>query len=215
MKNCPFCGNLIADDATFCGFCGNKIVTERAQTQVPPTASAQQTEKISISIDKNSTFVSPDEYVVATLKNGMMLNVLSGEGLKTEDAVLTNKRMYYNHSTGILNVHSQEEKVNIKDITGTKIASYNPLGILYLGILVLIAGIIFGVSMEEMVFVVPFVFAALFLILLYFFAKKSFLKIEYAGGDIRFSVKKYGKEKIRAFQKAIYAIKDEFEKQDK
>ena len=119
--------------------------------------------------------------------------------------MLTNKRLYYNHKTGILNIRAQEEKVNVKDITGSKITDFNPLGILILSILLLVLGIIFILDDTDYWFFLP---VALVLALVYYFAKKSYLKIEYAGGSIFFSVKKYGKENIQRFQKCIYAVKD-------
>ncbi len=191
---CPNCGHNNADGSGFCVECGTKFNAETEQAQATPQATAAPAPSA------NSIFVSEDEYVVATLKNGMALNMISGEGLKTEDAIITNKRLYYNHKTGVINVRSQEEKVNIKDITGTKIANYNPIGILILGALVLIVALI-----AKLWAMIP---AALVFVVVYFLAKKCHLKIEYAGGFIYFSVKKYGMNNIRAFQKAIYTLKD-------
>ena len=180
----------------FCLQCGNKLnaEAESAQPANPANPTAAQNDQ------KNNTFVSDDEYVVATLKNGMVLNVISGEGLKTEDAIITNKRLYYNHKTGIVNVRSQEEKVNIKDITGTKIANFNPIGILIIAALAFIVALIAKVWA-----LIPI---ALLIAVFFFIARKCHLKIEYAGGAIYFSVKKYGMNNIRAFQKAIYTLKD-------
>ena len=60
-----------------------------------------------------------------------------------------------------------------------------------------------------------FLSIALVLYIAYHLAKKSHLKIEYAGGTIYFSVKKYGKENIRKFQKSIYIVKDSIEADQK
>ena len=140
----------------------------------------------------------------------MVDNILSGEGFKTEGAVLTNKRLYYSHKKGIINVYTQDEKVDVKDITGSKVTNFNPLGILILSILALTVGGIFSILLEApelmAASILPFLF--LFLFLIYLFARKSHLRIEYAGGSIYFSVKKYKKENIRLFQKCIYIVKD-------
>lgn len=193
MRTCHSCGHNNADTSDFCVECGAKFNPEAEQAQSANSTAAQNK-------PQNTAFVSEDEYVVATLKNGMALNVLSGEGLKSEDAIITNKRLYYNHKTGVINIRSQEEKVNIKDITGTKIANYNPIGILILGALLLIVAFI-----AKIWALIP---GSLVFVVVYFIAKKCHLKIEYAGGSIYFSVKKYGMNNIRAFQKAIYILKD-------
>ena len=49
-------------------------------------------------------------------------------------------------------------------------------------------------------------------VFVFVFLKKKYLRIEYAGGSIHFSVKKYGIQNIQAFQRSIYAVKDSFEK---
>lgn len=207
MKTCPSCGYNNTDDSLFCTSCGNMLASECSQAQTSTSADTMKDDRINIVFPNSSSFVSSDEYVVATLSNGMALNLISGEGLKTEDAILTNKRLYYNHQTGVFNISTQEEKVNVKDITGSKIASFNPIGILIMSILFFVVGII-SILSRIFGFVQIFLPIAFVLFLLYFITKKSHLKIEYAGGAIYFSVKKYGKENIRMFQKSIYAIKD-------
>ncbi|MBE6709047.1 MAG: zinc ribbon domain-containing protein [Ruminococcaceae bacterium] len=202
MRICTSCGHNNSDTAAFCALCGNPLVAGPADN----SDYTQQNDRINFDFSENNVFVSNDEYVVATLKNGIVNNILSGEGIKTEDAVLTNKRLYYNHKTGIINIHTQEEKVNIKDITGSKIATFNPVGLLILSILLFLVGFI-GLFAKEEEVAVAFIPATLLLIV-YFIVKKSHLKIEYAGGSIYFSVKKYGQKNIRNFQKCIYAVKD-------
>ncbi len=215
MKICPVCRHSNADESTFCLACGNKLADEGRQVQTIKPAVNQQKDRINVAFPQNNDFVSNDEYVVATLSNGVVLNLVSGEGFKTEDAVLTNKRLYYNHKTGILNIQTQEEKVNIKDITGSKITNYNPLGIFILAIFVAVFGLFGSIAASDFEIFPIFLLASLFLFVVYLFIKKSHLKIEYAGGSIYFSVKKYGKENIIKFQKSIYAVKDHIESNQK
>ncbi len=216
MRVCPSCGNNNADGAVFCTYCGNEFAPE-TETQNFNTAETQETtkpsknERISINLPNGNDFVSKDEYVVAALTNGFADNVLSGEGFKTEGAVITNKRLYYNHRQGVINIRTQEEKIDIKDITGSKIANFNPLGLLILSILILLIGIIAALVEEDEEIFFAMLPAALVFFVAYICAKKSHLRIEYAGGAISFSVKKYGKENIRKFQKCIYAVKDSIE----
>lgn len=220
MKVCSACGNNCEDNAIFCTSCGNAFEVEATEEQnfnaetvfeePQTTEEPKKDEKISINFP-DGIFVSKDEYLVANLENGVFENIISGEGFKSEGAVLTNKRLYYNHKRGILNVRRQEEKIDVKDITGTKIATFNPVGLLILPILLIIVAVLGTISTEEPSLFMPLILPAFVLFLIYLFAKKSHLKIEYAGGAIYFSVKKYGKENIRRFQKAIHAVKDYIE----
>lgn len=41
-----------------------------------------------------------------------------------------------------------------------------------------------------------------------FYEKSAAHRIDYAGGSIRFSVKKYGLNNVRVFQRSIFARKD-------
>lgn len=229
MKTCNNCNTQNADDSQFCVGCGmrfeavNTVADETSYNDannVPP----QSTESWNLFNENTDVirptgtdrFVSADEYVIATLENGYAMNMISGEGLKKEDAILTNRRLYYNHTEGILNVRTQEEKVNVKDITGTKIADYNPIYLLILSI-IMFAIILFGLAVGSssrggFPMVLPTLFSpALIFLVLYFVLKKKYLKIEYAGGAIHFSVKKYGMQNIQMFQKSIHAVKDYIE----
>ena len=233
MKYCAFCGSANADEIAFCASCGNPFATEQNQSSnvkqaAPRVNQAQQFNQApsvnrapvsnpapmqqnvggNVNPSNNGAFVSADEHVVATLSNGMVANILSGEGLMNEEALLTNKRLYYTHKTGIINIRAKEEKVNVKDITGTKITNYNPIGIIVMAVLTLLIGIFCTVGNQDPVYLITFLPLTVVFLLFYFFFKKSFLKVEYAGGSISFSLKKYKKENIQSFQKSIYAVKD-------
>ncbi|MBR2876131.1 MAG: zinc ribbon domain-containing protein [Clostridia bacterium] len=209
MKQCAFCGKDNADDSSFCISCGKELGATASQAQAVNPVPVQPNVNSNVPPKKNSGFISDDEYVVASLLNSKALNILSGEGVKSEDAVLTNKRLYYTSKKGILNINAQEEKVNVKDITGTKIANNNPLGLLVISALALIIGLIMAITNNEIeMFFFIFLPVTLVLLFVYLFLKKSKLRIEYAGGSISFSVKKYKKENIQFFQKSIYLVKD-------
>ena len=210
MKFCNFCAHNNGDEATFCDSCGTPL-----DAQTLDTKTANQSNRGDIKFPTNNDFISADEYVVATLTNGIVDNILSGEGLKEEDAILTNKRLYYNHKTGLINTHTQNEKVNVKDITGTKISTFNPVGLLLVSIFAIVLGIVSALASEDVGLLALSVPIALAFALAYLIAKKAYLKIEYAGGSIGFSVRKYGKENISNFQKCIYAVKDRLDESDK
>lgn len=207
MNKCASCGYENLDNATFCASCGKDLTAQNEQPQQTP-ASEPKADRVNVNPSLNSVFVSNDEYVVATLSNGVVDNIITGEGFKTEDAVLTNKRMYYKHKTGIINIHSQVEVVDVKDITGTKILNRNPFGALIFSILMLIAGVIVFIDANRIEILVSAALAAVVLLVIYLIARRSHLRIEYAGGAIYFSVKRYRKSNILNFQKSIYAVKD-------
>lgn len=148
-------------------------------------------------------FVDPDEKIVATLKNGIVKNLISGEGFKNEDAILTDKRMYYNHTNGIINTIRVEEKIDVQDITGTKILDVKPRILIVLAFIAAIAGFAIG---DEAIGIG--LISAVVLALIYMFSVKKHLRIEYAGGNINFSVRKYSLKNVQAFQCAIHSLKD-------
>ena len=133
----------------------------------------------------------------------------SGEGLKNEQAVLTDKRLYYNHREGLINRISTREIVDAADITGTKITDNKPYSILIVAILILIGSIIGASSADDGSILASGIIVAIIFLITFLVLIKKWLVIEYAGGRIRLSVKKYGMNNIIAFQKAIYRVKTE------
>lgn len=233
---CPVCDNQVADNVKFCSVCGTVLAPQAPVSannfqqnvnpvsntpndinfrqnvnpapKMPAAASFQQNAGTPPNTFGGSAFISKDEHEIARLSNGAVTNLISGEGFKTEGAVLTNKRLYYNHKTGVINVRNQNEMVDVKDITGTKIANYNPIGMLILAALAIVVGIIILIDSGDAEIFIPVIAAALLFVAVYFITKKSHLRIEYAGGAIYFSVKKYGKENVHNFQKSIHAAKE-------
>lgn len=208
MKICKSCGSNNVDEAIFCASCGKELVGENKQVQVNNSVSAQQNGKINVTSSKNGVFVSDDEYVVSTL---------SGKNLETENVVLTNKRLYYNYTiSSILTRRTQNEVVDVEDITGAKIANTNPIGALIIAALALVVGVFMAIANEDVemlcIFCLPI---AVIFTLLYLFLRRAHLKIEYAGGSISFLVKKYKNEKVKAFQKSIYIVKDSIDANNK
>lgn len=224
MKICNICQTMNDDDSKFCLKCGNSFVQAnpqmnqqaqqpniQQQTQQQPSDNSQRAASSTKEITPTGTgrFVNADEYVIATLENGIAMNLISGEGFKKEDAILTNRRLYYNHKDGIINVRRCEEKVNVKDITGTKITSFSPFGFLITSIISLLLSLLTSFELPDlMYYAIPL---AIVFFILFFSLKKKFLRIEYAGGSINFSVKKYGMQNIQAFQKSIHSVKDYIE----
>lgn len=165
-------------------------------------------------------FISPQEKVVATLGQCALTSFASGDGWADQDAILTDKHLYYIHSHGILTREKHREIVNVNDITGTKIVDYNPLAYLIIGAF-FVALTIFEMidryvkSLNDMGMIVSgssfSFFLGLYLgipfLIMYFIFKKKFLSIEYPGGSIKFKLRRYKMEQVIEFQKSVHKIK--------
>lgn len=231
--NCPKCGSALPDGSSFCSVCGSSVTTSGKATEyqttyvapqpaqpiapppiapppIPPQPIAPPPVSVGASSDYVSStgatgFVDPSEKAICSLKNGYGLNLIAGEGWKSEDSVITDKRLYYYGDQGIISKVKQEEIVDLEDITGVSITYFRPWIFVIMGALLAIVGLVVKETMLRAVFLGSgFGFLLFFAIL-----SKAFLKIEYAGGAIRFSVKKYGLNNVRVFQRCIFARKDQ------
>ncbi len=206
---CKICGAENTDDTRFCVSCGNPLENGYTQMQgydanmQANQMAAQPVNQVNSASQKNGMFVSDDEYVVATLRNGLVANIMSGEGLRHENAILTNRRIYYNHSTGWINVEREEEKVDVADVTGTKILDHNPRGWLLLAVLAIVVAMMIGCD------IIMAIGMALVPVIIYFLSVRKHFRIEYSGGFIYFSIRNYNMRTVREFQKAIYMVKDQ------
>lgn len=164
--------------------------------------------------------ISPQEKVVATLGQGALTSFAAGDGWANQDAILTDKHLYYIHSNGILTREKHREIVNINDITGTKIVDYNPLAYLIIGAFFVVLTIFEMIdryikSLNAMGMVVSSSSFSFFLglylgipfLIMYFVFKKKFLSIEYPGGSIKFKLRRYKMEQVIEFQKAVHRVK--------
>lgn len=217
---CPQCGTENVANSTFCANCGAQIPAAQA-SYTPysnanmPGASYQASYQGQSDYSSDYSMPSPDqvlvdkdEQVMATLKNGMALNYISGEGLRRERAFVTNKRLYYYYKQGVVNITNVEDKIDVEDITGTKICSIAHYGLLILAALFALAGIILAIAFEEGEAIVPFLVPVVAFVVSFFLTKKRHMFVEYAGGSIRFSVKGYSMKNVRDFQNMIFKVKD-------
>ena len=206
IKFCPSCGYELENGSKFCMRCGNQVPAENdasmAQAAQNPVNYTSSTGAIG--------FISKGEGRSFSLKNGRLMNVISGEGFVKEDAVLTDKRLYYSASSGLINKNLHEEIVNIEDITGTKIADFKPYACFVFAFILFFVGVVLASTRGVPIgFSISCFISAFSLVVSFFIAKKSYLRIEYAGGYIGFSVKKYGMQNVREFQRQIYIAKED------
>lgn len=149
-----------------------------------------------------------DEYVVATLSNGVVRNLMTGDGVMSESIFVTNRRLYYNYNSGIFTKDRVSERVDIKDITGTKVRAFSPNLLLVLAVIAIIGTMFFG---GQVVIIIGIPAAVVFLII-WAASRKQELLIQYAGGHIAMNVQGYSRKQVLKFQSIIHALKDQVEK---
>ena len=172
------------------------------------------------SVPASAWLVDSTEQIRFSLKNGYLTNVISSEGFINEDAIVTDKRLYYNvTSWNFLIKNRTEMKIDLDDITATTITESNPIIIIVLGALAFLLSFIFR---SPAVIMVGFIIAMMSIIE-WAMLKKMYFKIEFAGGSsmgamrnngaLYFSVKQYGMDTIRAFQREIHRAKSDLNRQ--
>lgn len=149
-----------------------------------------------------------DEYVVATLSNGVVRNLMTGDGVMSESIFVTNRRLYYNYNSGIFTKDRVSERVDIKDITGTKVRAFSPNLLLVIAAIAIIGTMFFG---GQVVIIIGIPAAVVFLII-WAASRKQELLIQYAGGHIAMNVQGYSRKQVLKFQSIIHALKDQVEK---
>lgn len=179
-------------------------------------------------------FVSADEKPRYSLKNGYLANMIGAFDMKTNDAVITNKRVYFNAMSWRNLTKSRTEMiVDLEDITGTMVSRVRSYGLLLLGILLALVGTIFAFffSDKSTYFVGATVASYLVSICVLFIwlatnvlTKRTLFKIEYSGGgsgsfgqsgSINFDVNMYSLKSVKEFQNEIFRAKDELKKSGK
>lgn len=91
--------------------------------------------------------------------------------------------------------------------TGTKITDNKPYSLLIWAALIFIGTLITSIQSDDSTAIVCGSIVAIVMVILFLVLIQKWLLVEYAGGRIRLSVKKYGMNNIIAFQKAIYRVK--------
>lgn len=213
---CQNCGATNKEDTQFCVNCGQTLYTgnnysaganEGNYSQENYTYLSQGTQSQNTYIPQGQNgFVNADEKIIATLKNGRVMNILSNEGFMNERAMLTNRRLYYNCTDGLISTIHMEKKVDIRDITATKIEDNHPRMLLILALAMFVIGAL--ISVESVEAGSSFITMAVFPIIFYFIRVKKCMRIDYTGGFVEFSVKNYSMENVREFQRCIHALKD-------
>ncbi|MBO4650336.1 MAG: zinc ribbon domain-containing protein [Clostridiales bacterium] len=188
------------------------------QTSTAPGAPGTFQTPSHYSIPADAWLVDPNEKIKFSLKNGYLINVISNEGFISEDAVITDKRLYYNITSMGLVKYRTEMKIDLEDITATTITDSNPVVLLVLAAFTGLTSIMMSISKAPVGLWIGFLVAALILVCYWYMLRKTYFKIEYAGGSVNgfqpsgslyFSVKKYGMDAVRNFQRELHLAKSD------
>lgn len=219
MKNCQKCGYTSNDNADFCTNCGASFSSQQAY-QPQQGYPEQQVYQPQPQQAASSVFIESGENVVATLGNGVLQNVLSGGGLSTINATLTDKRLYVSgkclESIGLGWVYAKISRIiEVEDITGTGFVYVSKPSLLVTSILFIIGALV-TMTMRNLLAltIILFVIAAI-LITAFFVTKKNVFQIEYAGGRIGFDVKWIKADLAANFQKKIHIVKRDRKKAER
>lgn len=189
MGICSECGIELKEGASFCGKCGATIYNENVDSSNQP----QMNQTVPI----NPVFVEGDETAVASLGNGVLKNMVTGGGLSSLNATLTDRRLYVcgkclDH-TGLGWRYSKISRIiDVDDVTGTGFLYITKPVLMIFSILFAIGGIISAIitaslaqdssfmsgpsSSEASVatfFSVAFFIVAIVLFIMYFLTKKN------------------------------------------
>ncbi len=218
MAFCPECNAELKEGASFCGKCGTTINNENVGTSNQP--------KMNHTAPANPVFVEGDETTVASLGNGVLKNMVTGGGLSSLNATLTEKRLYVSGKcldhTGLGWRYSKISRIiDIEDVTGTgfvyitkPILIFLAFILTFIGVIGLIAtssgGSMMGIpSYSSAATIIPFlcIIIGIIFFIIHFLTKKNIFQIEYAGGRIGFDVKWIRADVATDFQKQIHYVK--------
>lgn len=204
---CTRCGCSVNEQMQVCPQCGASLNPQA--TAEPNRRPQYRKESVNMMANSNTRLIESDEKPVASLKNGIIANIITGEGIQNEEAFITQKRLYYTRTKGFINRRSEHAVIELKDISATKL--YNRKNFLFLicSLLGLVAFILAVTRRHpDTGLCSELAGAAVVLFFLFIFSIQKAFSVEYAGGNIRFSVKNYSMDNMHAFQRAIHYYKN-------
>ena len=156
-------------------------------------------------------FMNPKEKMVCILGNSYLQNFLTDQSFSKGFSVVSDKRVYFRgvvfsaigkkfHKTKV------SSAVNIRDVTGVKVAYFSPIHHIIAGILSLLAGMILFSFSGWLLLLGLIVAAGNFA--MFALKRVTLLTIEYAGGAIGFDVKWFSEEESVVYQKSLFLAKD-------
>jgi len=168
---------------------------------------------------KYSFLVDPAESIIYELNRGMFDKVrrfLEGRTSLDERQIITNKRLYYyRKNSAVLDYSEIITTLDLQDITATDLAAYNRPGFLVLAIVALVGAIGTFIGSFTAYEIAPLLIAALSLFVIgvglliaFFKGRTRIFTVYYAGGSLKFCLKRYSMETVKDFQRELYHQKN-------
>ena len=166
-----------------------------------------------VKVNGTNYFVDSDEYVVKTLGNGYLQNIVTTGSAANTTAILTQKRLYFSgtcyENKGLAFKKVKASKIiDLEDITGTGFLHKSHIVFLILAILCLMLAIGFASDFDDWGgLMILLLIAMVIFFLIWIFKRISLFTVEYACGKIGFDVKWLNINVISDFQKQIHRMK--------
>lgn len=224
---CPQCGTKVAKEVDFSDvkdYAGRKVQQAASSVQ-DQVQNAQQSYKEQFESRKirdiREMFVDPKEEQRAVIGGGYLNNLLQTGIFSKGFGVLTDRRLYYRgkcfHKVGGNYVKTDEDCiVDVQDVTSSGFVYTRQIWLLFSAI----ASFLFFFMIAAMVGDSDVSFAegmltwgciiGVALILLYIFFKMAIYTVTYAGGSLSIKASSYNIRDVRAFDKVLHQVKDEY-----
>lgn len=220
---CGMCGSQIEDGAKFCPSCGtstdgkkkNRSSGNQSVQHNQYESNSNEMMEYRVSDYAKKVFVEPDEELLATLGDGWVVNLLYHRIQKC-NALLTNKHLYLQGQVfqgGVVQASktTTERVLDIRYITGTFFEYGQSIMLLIASVIVFILAIIIGiVSGSEIIAIVLFIPAIMFLVS-YFLSRKAYFRIEFGYGftqAISIDASILGISHVKDFERQVIRAKD-------
>lgn len=164
-----------------------------------------------VRVKGTNNFVDSDEYVVKTLGNGYLQNIVTTGNAASTTAVLTQKRLYFSgvcfEKSGITWKKVKTSKIiDLEDITGTGFTYKSHIVFLICAIVSVILSVVSFIY-DESAGGAILLFITIAFVIVWMVKRITLFNVEYAGGKIGFDVKWLNANVVSDFQKQIHRMK--------
>lgn len=206
-KICSKCGAENMDNINFCRSCGANFHEQIGNIEI---AGYEQNYAPNNNLNSNVPNNYESEKTAYSLAAGGFVGYNSLNEILENDAIITNKRLYFNITKGVFNKYTSHEIVDLEDITGTKIIMFSPLLIIIFGVLSAIIEFLAVGSESENQFSALIIgaFIIIVAIVTYLAARRRSVRIEYAGGRIDIDASDLNESQVKNFQNQIMINKE-------
>lgn len=207
-KRCPNCGNELNDNARFCIRCGRNVLQTASPGQqgmhranMNYQAQQQQVQRQNSNVSINDMVIDGNEQIQAMVKNSGLLNLILGQGLRTQKMYYTNQRFYYRDKFWLLG-NDRFVAVPLHNIAATELLFVRNFIWLVLGILVWIQFFSiytkYRVNIGGIGLLIAFVLSILCFVF-YYFSNRACLVVNCAGARNVFKLRAVPFQEMKQF----------------